>query len=672
MKSITLQSLQLINFKGQRNLNIPFTGHNIDIYGDNGTGKTSVFDAFLWLLFGKDSNDRKDFEIKTLDNEGRVIPKIDHEVSAMLLVDGDTVSIRRVLKENWVKKRGSLEAEFSGNVTEYYWNGVPVNQTEFNAKVAGILNEQVFKMITNPLAFNALKWQDRRKVLIDIAGEISDSELAAGNTEYEKLLANLTQGKTLEDFKKQVSASIKKAKDDIKEIQPRIAEVDRGKPEAYDFPALKAELSDKEAELLDIDTQLHDAGKAFDVKLEAINAKKLQVNSLKADVQAIEQAAGREADIRLKPDDSVLAGHRTLLTQKENELVTAKNGLKTLTDKQSGIAKQIETLESRITAKREEWNTENAKLLTFSDSDFCCPTCRRAFEASDVEGKKIEMESNFNNAKFLSLTDIQREGKNLAAEKTNLTSESNNLILRIEAGNKMIADLETEITTLKDIVQIESDKLSNTSDLPGRESIIQSILIANKAYNDKKDEIAAIEATIDELPTVDNTELKAKRQNLVNEIDGIKTKLRNEQQIQAAETRKAELLNEEKSLAQQIADVEKIHYTIENFNKLKIDALEAKINSKFRFVKFRMFEPQINGGASECCEPMIDGVPFTDANTASRINAGLDIINTLCEFYQVTAPVFLDNRESVVKLIETKSQLVNLIVSEADKELRVA
>jgi len=672
MKSITLKSLQLINFKGQRNLNIPFTGHNTDIYGDNGTGKTSIFDAFTFLLFGKDSNDRKDFEVKTLGADGKVIPEIDHEVAAMLEVDGDTIAIRRLLKENWVKKKGNLEKEFKGNVTEYYWNGVPVNQTEFNAKVGGILNEQVFKMITNPLAFNSLKWQERRQVLIKMAGETPDAELAAGNTEYMNLLAQLTQGKTLEDFKKQISASIKKAKDDIKEIQPRIAEVERGKPESFDFTGLKKDLEAKESELAQIDAQLQDAGKAFDAKLQEINAKKLQANSLKAETQAIRQAAEREADIRLKPDDSILAGHRTMLTQKENELVTAKGGVKTLSDKQDGINKQIALLSGQMTAKREQWAEENAKVLTFNDNDFCCPTCKRAFEASDVDGKKLELQTNFNTAKAAALYNIQTQGQQLAAEKTNLEAERDNLSVRIGTGQGMVEALETEITALKGTVEIEAGKLNDVGDMPGRESIIDSILLKHDSYTEMLIQITDIESRIEEVPTVDNGELKSKRNGLVFDIDGIKTKLRNEAQIKAADTRKAELLAEENALAQQIADVERIHFTIENFNKLKIDALETKINSKFNFVQFRMFEDQINGGVAECCEPMIGGVPFTDANTASRINAGLDIINTLCDFYQVTAPVFLDNRESVVKLIDTKSQLVNLIVSEVDKELRVA
>lgn len=670
MKKISIQKISLINFKGIRNQEIVFD-KNTNIFGDNGTGKTTIFDAFTWMLFGKDSTDRKDFQIKTLDKDNVVIPQIEHEVSAILIVDGEEVSIRRILKENWVKKRGSLESEFSGNVTDYYWNEVPIQQKEFQTKVSQILDEAVFKMITNPLAFNQMKWQDRRNALIQIVGEVSDSELASGNSEYENLIAQLTNGKTLEDYRKQIAASIKKAKEDLKAIPTRVDEISRSKPEAFDFLKLSVDLEKKQSDLVKVDEEISDSNKAFQSKLDGQKDQKIKANNLKAEIQSIEANSKREAKEKTKPDTSTLDKLNLKLKETEDNLETANNGFTTLNSKVITLENQIASVNTKIEAKRQEWATENAKELNFDDASFCCPTCKRDFEASDIETKKTEMLSNFRTDKEAKLIEIRKQGTALGEEKTNLEKEVEALKVRIENGKTHIASIQDEIKNIKTEIDTEKAKSLPVDEMQ-EDLIYESILSMNADYKAKKSELETLEATIEEIPAVDNSELVEKRKSLVSEIDDIKTKLQNETQINSVNQRIESLQKEESTLAQQIANVEKTQFVIENFNKLKIDTLEQKINSKFKFVNFKMFETQINGGEVECCDCLIDGVPFSDANTASKINAGLDIINTLCEFYQVTAPIFIDNRESIVKLIDIESQIVNLIVSEDDKKLRVA
>lgn len=670
MKNIVIQKINLINFKGLRNQEINFD-KNTNIFGDNGTGKTTIFDAFTWMLFGKDSTDRKDFQIKTLDKYNVVIPQIEHEVSAILIVDGEEVSIRRILKENWVKKRGSLESEFSGNVTDYYWNEVPMQQKEFQTKVSQILDEAVFKMITNPLAFNQMKWQDRRNALIQIVGEVSDSELASGNSEYENLIAQLTNGKTLEDYRKQIAASIKKAKEDLKAIPTRVDEISRSKPEAFDFLKLSVDLEKKQFDLGKVDEEISDSNKAFQSKLDGQKDQKIKANNLKAEIQSIEANSKREAKEKTKPDTSTLDKLNLKLKETEDNLETANNGFTTLNSKVITLENQIASVNTKIEAKRQDWATENTKELNFDGASFCCPTCKRDFEASDIETKKSEMLSNFRTDKDAKLIEIRKQGTALVEEKTNLEKEVEALKVRIENGKTHIASIQDEIKNIKTEIDTEKAKSLPVDEMQ-EDLIYESILSMNANYKAKKSELETLEATIEEIPAVDNSELVEKRKSLVSEIDDIKSKLQNETQINSVNQRIEALQKEESTLAQQIANVEKTQFVIENFNKLKIDTLEQKINSKFKFVNFKMFETQINGGEVECCDCLIDGVPFSDANTASKINAGLDIINTLCEFYQVTAPIFIDNRESIVKLIDIESQIVNLIVSEDDKKLRVA
>lgn len=671
MKTINLQSISLLNFKGIKSLNIDANGNNTDIYGANGTGKTTIADAFIWLLFGKDSTDRKDFEIKTLDHFGKVIPMIDHEVSASLLVDNETLTLRRVLKENWVKKRGNEEREFAGNVTELYWNEVPMSVTEFTKKVNEILPEQVFKMITSPIYFNSIKWQDRRNLLIDIFGEVSNEDVAKGNSAFENLLLKLTQGKTLEDYKNQIAASIKKAKEDLKSIPARIDEVFRGKPEAQDFEALENELSEKEKSLDKIDLEISDSNKAFESKLASQRELKLKVNNLKSEIEIIEQNAGLEAENRLKPDTSILDSLVKQKTEKEQELQSFEAALKALESKKEGISNQITSTEKQMEEKRKEWYEENAKTLEFKEDDCTCPTCKQALPSEDIEAKKLEAEKNFNTNKLAKMKNIESEGSNLKTQKENLEAEINTIDSRIENGKNSIETTKTELKEILGKIEIENSNSNTSSETQSIESIYNSLLDSNVTYKGKLDELERLSKSIEEIPTVDNSELVEKRKTLVSEIDNLKAKLQTKSQIESAEKRIQELQNEEKTLAQQIANVEKEQFVIENFIKAKVDALEKTVNSKFKYVKFKMFDEQINGGLKETCEATVNGVPYSDINTASRINAGLDIINVLSEHYQITAPIFIDNAESVHTLVDTQSQIIRLVVSESNKYLDV-
>src|SRR3972149_3066745 len=143
MKKVTIKKLTLINFKGIKSLSIDFKPEGLSVFGDNETGKTTLIDSFLWNLFGKDSTDRKDFNVKTLDKNNQAIPKIDHEVTCILDIDGTILTLKRCLKEIWRKKRGSEETEFSGHETLFWADDVPLQAGEYTAKISSIIDENV-------------------------------------------------------------------------------------------------------------------------------------------------------------------------------------------------------------------------------------------------------------------------------------------------------------------------------------------------------------------------------------------------------------------------------------------------------------------------------------------------------------------------------------------------
>jgi len=361
-----------------------------------------------------------------------------------------------------------------------------------------------------------------------------------------------------------------------------------------------------------------------------------------------------------------------LLQEKQGELNIAEKGLISLEQKAITTSEEIKATEAKIVALREQWQTVNAETLVFSETENCCPTCKRDFDASDIEAKQAELTANFKAEQTAKKEKINIDGVWLKTDLAKLDGELETLQTRIEKGKNLIFDLKTECALLSRNVEDEKaliEKQKTSTETP----VLQDVLNANSKYIELQKQLNEIKASFsNEINPIDTNVLIEQKNAIQAQIDVLNGNVRAQQQNESLTQRINELLLEEKTLAKQIAEVEKTLFTIERFNKLKIDNLEQSINEKFHNVKFKLFETQINGGEVECCDALINGVPFSDANNASKINAGLDIINTLCEFYQTTAPIFIDNRESVVKLIKTPSQVVNLIVSENHKVLTVA
>ncbi len=642
--NIQISNMQLRNFKGVRNLNIDFN-EITNITGDNGTGKTTVFDAFTWLLFGKNSGDAKDFNIKTLDKNNAPIHRLEHEITATLVIDGKDVKLRRLFKEKWVKKRGSETAEFTGHETEFFVDDVPLSQNEYKARVDFYINEDLAKLITSPLFFNQqMKWQDRRKVLEAMAGTITNEEIAADNKSFIELLAKLGDT-SLIDFKKKIGAKKKIIKDNLETIPTRIDEAQRSFPEAQDYETIEIKISEKQKEIQNIDQAIEDKSKLFEKEFEIIRNDQQKLNNLKiqlgqAETKNLGSKKNSLADIdgRIQALETGLRNDRSLYSSNKKDILQHKT--------------KIETLNNDNAKLRQQWNAENAKELVIDEHKYNCPTCKQLLPEEERENMKETLTANFNTNKAAKLKEITETGKN--------------------NGTK-IAELEITIKSLDDAnALIESRIAKSEIELTGlqdqRTSINSAIITPSKEEMDLKNRIA--EFKIAESPKIDNTELKNKKAVISSDIDSLKTVLASKDQIEKTKARIKELEAEEKKLSQELADLERTEFTLDAFSKAKIETIESRINGKFKLVAFKMFEQQINGGEIECCECMVNGVPYSDTNTASKINAGIDIINALTQHYGVNAPVWIDNRESVIRILPCKSQIINLVAMK-DKPLTI-
>lgn len=643
MKSIILKTLILRNFKGIKDLRVDFN-RVTDISGDNAVGKTTIFDAFTWLLFDKNSLDAKDFEIKTLDKNNNVLHGLEHEVSALLNIDGVEKKLSKIYKEKWTKKRGEAEKQLTGHTTDYYIDDVPVKKVEFQEAIGNIIDEKLFKLITNPLYFSTiLNWKDRRNVLLSIIGDVDVMDVIKGNNTLKGFDALLGE-KTVDDLKKTLAARKRKINQDINSIPVRIDELDKSILN-LDFEVLEGELKLQNEELKQVEDKLYDSTKLGDAVLE----KQQKLFNLKNMLQSIEYKAESQAN---RPRKELEA----LLDEKTYELKDTLRKVSTLEERLDSIKFKKDLVKDQMDSLRNTWHEEKLKTLEFNENEFICPTCKREFEAEDIEAKKESLIEQFNISKSRKLADINGLG---VAKKT-----------EFEDLEKQISKLETEIEETK----VKASGLEDeVKDIKAKLDNFKPSIILGEEYKKVSCEIADLEVEINDNTSTKEliSSLRREKSELVDAIDNIKAKLTYKEKNKATLERIEELKDEERKLAETLAKVEKEEFQCETFIKAKVKLMEDNINEKFKFVSFKLFNTLVNGAVEECCVATVNGVPFDSVNNAGKINAGIDIINTLCHHYDIECPVFVDNAESVNELLECKSQVIRLIVSK-DKTLVIS
>ncbi len=665
---IRLNWLKEKHFKGIKDFTLQVNGSNAHVFGDNGTGKTTQFDSFLWLLFGKNSEDKTTFKIKPQDAEGNDIHMLQTEVEAELSIDGKPMKLKKMSEEKWTKKRGSESTELTGNTISYWVNEVPVKESEYKFKICSIVDETVFRMITNPMFFNTkISWQDRRKIIIEICGDVTDEEVLNSDTKLAKLKLAIAD-KSIDDYKKIVSERLKDFEKSRDNIPPRIDElmltISHDEP---DYSEVEKSVEEYRNIIAGIESEMSSSTSiAADFR-----KKQNELYSLKGKLDAVKNRIDTEAN----KEKNNWFSEKLKIESRINQVESDIQGLRS---RISNGDKKIKSDEALLQSLRKEWaelveKKKEAIALEFVSPDvnsFTCPTCKQSLPTDDVDSKLIEMFSNFENEKKKTLEKIdtdraknKKDGEELAAEKQKAQAIYDGLISKIEDAEKQLKELEKQLVSVGKEITKPNVAISYSNDVE---------------YDTLENEIKKLQAEL-ELPIPDNTSmLLENKKDIQLKIDACNKILNNKNTRASTLSRIEELKAEEKKLSAQISELEGHKYLIDQFIVSKVSLIEGSINNRFKYVNFRLFDVQINGGVNPCCEALINTngsfVPFSEANHAGKINAGLDIISTLCSYYGVTAPIFIDNRESVSKLVDSPSQIINLIKpptwDELDKETR--
>ena len=671
---IILKSLHIENFKGIKSLEVNFS-NKTSIKGQNAAGKTTIFDAFTWLLFNKNSAGEEKFNIRPLDKDGNRIDNVEIKVEGVLDVEGKEVMLSKVQKQNWVKKRGTNTVTLQGNPNSYEIDGYPKSEADFNAYVSELAqSEDMFRLLTNPQYFSSLRWKEQRDILMKLTTEVSDVELAQTDSQYAPLLSELEKAPSTDDIRAKFSKSLTEWKKKQAEIPVRIDEAEKSK---VDVDTAEQELlkTDLERQIKEIELQMKSSSKVIDDLEQQKFELRFEIN-----------------DCKRKANESLIKERRSLDDRKDEATIKFNDLHKQIIKLESEIVekkKRIHALESEKAELGKQYMSEEEKAFDespylfdefkwkFDESTTVCSLCGQRLPEDKIEQLKTDFEEKKAKAKEEAAERLKtiRESFNnqKVAELNRIASLGTDKKSEIEIMKSDIEDAEKKLPELREQeteqMKIKNECIKKLSELPEEADLNTSedYKALMKKDTDLQSKINSARAN-----SIDTSELESKKLELEAALEDAKTIIVQATKNVEIDERIAELQTEQKEIGQKVADQEQMLYLLEEFIRFKLDKISDSINSHFKTVNFKLFEMQLNGGMKDYCECTVNGVPYSTLNSGHRIVAGLDIIRSLSELYGVSAPIFVDNAESLneFNVPVMDAQLILLSVSE-DKQLKV-
>lgn len=640
--------LQLENFRAIKSLTLDFDGHDADIFGTNGTGKTTIANAISWLFTDLPATDEKDFTPKT---EGAHNLRHEAEITVEK-TDGEQMTFAKSFYEKWTKKRGASEAEFTGHTIDYAVNGVPAKKKEYDAAIeaaAGVSIEQI-KMLTLHGYFLSIKTEKRREVIFELCGDVTDDEVKAtagieGLNDVLKRPGTDDALYSIDEYRKIAAEQRRKLNKDLDVLPARIDEAARSLPE---------HLRKKE-----------------EVRAELSAAKEILVAAQRAltEEQETPTSIGKQAEIakykaRLEAERAAYDSD----TNKSNEAVYRQiNEARADSQKTTAHISDAAMEVSRLKRAKETMQADRKRLLAeyesvqaeiWDEHAEVCPTCGRELPEEQVE----ELREEFNRSKSQRKEDINRRGKECSQTKiAELDAQIEALTAQIarerevhDAAQEQLKALEARLVTRPPFEETENCRKIREQ-IRSLENAQEASTAPSKDVREAEESVAAAQ----------------------ERVDALLAELASVESAERTETRMEELRAQQKEKSSELDRIEYGLNLCDTFTRAKARMITEQVNQHFKGVRWQLFKEQINGGLEQVCNPLVPNeagvwVEYKSANTAAQVNAGLEIIDVLNTHYGTCLPVLLDQAESVCKVVGIKEQIIRLIVSEADAKLRVA
>lgn len=652
MREIRIISLRLENFKGVNAAQHDWAGASMEVHGDNGTGKSTLADAAAWCLFGKDMRGRKDFCITPMDNDGNEQHGLTVSVEMWLLVkDEDAPAMTYRLRRSYTEKYSVTPdggRRLSGHTTKCEVDGAPRKVSEYDQTVADIIGDQTtYRCVTDPAYFcGTMPAENRREMLLRMAGgEQSDQEVARGNADWEKMLA-VADKRSLEQLRKDTVAARNKATNEMERTDAAIEQTRKLMPQEKDWGAMEKALEDIRKRQAGIDRELADRDARMKAGQDARLKERARIGEMKSRMQDMEAEQRRKAqearNAAMEEHDRMASAIRAL----EKEIAQSRNDLEYQAARSRQTNEYAGEMKKQLDYMRKHWEEENEKQY---DGSTVCPTCGQPLPQEMMD----KAMATWNTAHAQELESLARMGRDKAEEYQKLTEDlAKSLNQEKEIAGKIDKLMESLDEKRKEYARhmVPQEKpVEQTQEMKDLAAEIQ-----------KAEEALAASAEEGSCPAAGLTDerkaLEEKAQAVTAEL-AMREVIRTHMDALERLDHKSTELGQEKARCLWLLD------TLASFQREKTRLVEEKVNGMFSTMTFRLYESTLDGAQNSVCVPLVDGVPFDAANSAARMNAGLEAADIIGRSLGVKAPIWIDNAEGNRNIRKTRAQEIRLRVT---------
>lgn len=668
MRQIIIDKICLRYFKGVENKEIVL-GDNINVIkGRNGIGKSTIADAISWVLFGTNQAGATKFGIKTKDKDGKEIEDVAHSVEISLSVQDEEEGMTCYVLERTLTETRKDDGSVTNNYT-YKVNGEVETAGDFKKTVDDICPEEVFRLCSSPYSFTQMDWSEQRKRLNEMFGVPSVEEVTGGDKKYD-VIKELLEKEDIDKVLKHLNYKRKEVQKSLDEVPVRLEALKNVLPKAEDWAAVEKQILEKRKEITETRKNLNtidNGGADFIRKYQNISTLNLDHKRKRI----MEESAQRKLGEIIKANAEAKTACKKAVAEAEQNIEDLKQKLKSFDIALEKCDARFNELEAAKADGTKKWELIAARTWEWNEDDAFCPTCKQALPEDQVQKIMEESKKAFLSSQAADLKELGNDAAKIKEEVKKCEENTEYFKTEQKATQTLLDKAETELKearkALEEQTKKEEEKVS-----------VETLLAEKPEYKQVCDRIKKIEAEqekpADEDMSEEDKKLKADLEKKLKDLESEREVLASRLAVKAQwEKVNAQIVGLQEDRAQWKEQIDSLDEKIKaasDFQKRSCEVLEENVNRRFKMVKWKMFRRQLDGTDKPWCECLVDGVPYSDLNTAAKINAGLDITNVLKRYYEVDVPCVIDNAETVLEPLYDGGQQIRLTVTE-DEEMQI-